>query len=164
MLLTVLFLVLLAGETLADQQQWEFHRRKAADVAAGREPATRFLQTGLFRFSRHPNFFFEQAQWWVLFLFGAVAAGSLLQWTVLGALLLTALFIGSTIFTESITRSKYPEYADYQATTSADRPVVPPACPPGGSRLSGRSLTRCRASGSTRPPSARSWPRWHRAC
>ncbi len=121
-LLTVLFLALLAGETLADQQQWEFHRRKATDVAAGREPAARFLQTGLFQFSRHPNFFFEQAQWWVLFLFGAVAAGSLLQWTVLGAVLLTLLFVGSTIFTESITRSKYPEYAEYQATTS---PIVP---------------------------------------
>jgi steroid 5-alpha reductase family enzyme len=124
-LLTVLFLMLLAGETLADQQQWEFHRRKAADVAAGREPATRFLQAGLFRFSRHPNFFFEQGQWWVLFLFGAVAAGSLLQWTVLGAFLLTTLFIGSTIFTESITKSKYPEYADYQATTSAIVPWFP---------------------------------------
>jgi steroid 5-alpha reductase family enzyme len=123
--LAALFLVLLGGETLADQQQWEFHRRKAADVAAGREPAARFLQTGLFRFSRHPNFFFEQSQWWVLFLFGAVAAGSLLQWTVLGALLLTALFVGSTIFTESITRSKYPEYADYQATTSAVVPWFP---------------------------------------
>jgi steroid 5-alpha reductase family enzyme len=56
------------------------------------------------------------------FFFGAIAAGSVLQWTVVGALLLTGLFVGSTIFTESITRSKYPEYADYQATTS---PIVP---------------------------------------
>jgi steroid 5-alpha reductase family enzyme len=124
-MLAVLFLALLAGETLADQQQWEFHKRKAAEVGAGREPNPRFLQSGLFRFSRHPNFFFEQGQWWVLFLFGAVAAGSVLQWTVLGAVLLTALFVGSTIFTESITKSKYPEYADYQATTSAVVPWIP---------------------------------------
>jgi steroid 5-alpha reductase family enzyme len=68
--------------------------------------------------SRHPNFFFEQAQWWVFFLFGAVAAGSVLQLTVLGPLLLTALFIGSTRFTEDISRSRYPEYAEYQRTTS----------------------------------------------
>ena len=60
-----------------------------------------------------------------LFLFGAVAAGSLLQWTVSGAVLLTVLFIGSTRFTEEITRSKYPEYADYQATTSAIVPWPP---------------------------------------
>jgi len=118
----VAFLAFLVGETVADQQQWNFHKAKRAAIAAGREPATRFLQSGLWKYSRHPNFFFEQAQWWALFFFGAIAAGSLLQWTVLGAALLTGLFIGSTMFTESITKSKYPEYADYQATTS---PIVP---------------------------------------
>jgi steroid 5-alpha reductase family enzyme len=119
------FLALLAGETIADQQQWDFQQAKKAALAAGRESPMRFLRSGLWRYSRHPNFFFEQAQWWVFFLFGAVAAGSVLQWTVLGAALLTGLFVGSTIFTESITKSKYPEYADYQATTSAIVPLPP---------------------------------------
>jgi steroid 5-alpha reductase family enzyme len=121
-LVAALFLALLVGETVADQQQWDFHQAKKAAVAAGRTPEPRFLQSGLWAYSRHPNFFFEQAQWWAFFLFAAVAAGSVLQWTVLGAALLTALFIGSTIFTESITRSKYPEYAEYQARVS---PIVP---------------------------------------
>src|SRR5262249_50292049 len=116
------FLACLVGETVADQQQWDFHQWKHAEHVAGRDPRPRFLTTGLFRFSRHPNFFFEQAQWWVVFAFGAVAAGTVAQWTVLGAVLLTLLFIGSTRFTESISRSKYPEYAEYQKTTS---PVVP---------------------------------------
>jgi steroid 5-alpha reductase family enzyme len=89
---------------------------------AGREPRPRFLQSGLFRYSRHPNFFFELGQWWVIFFFGAIAARSVLQWTVIGAVLLTVLFIGSTMFTESISRSRYPEYTRYQATTS---PIVP---------------------------------------
>jgi steroid 5-alpha reductase family enzyme len=120
--LAAVFLLLLVGETIADQQQWVFHKQKAEVVAGGGVPAQRFLTTGLWKWSRHPNFFFEQAQWWVVFLFGALAAGSLLQWTVLGAALLTGLFVGSTMFTESITRSKYPEYAEYQATTS---PIVP---------------------------------------
>ena len=120
--LAAVFLAFLTGETIADQQQWRFHQWKKAETAAGRMPSPRFLQSGLFRYSRHPNFFFEQAQWWVLFLFGCVAAGSVLQWTVIGPLLLTGLFIGSTVFTESITRSRYPEYAQYQARTS---PVVP---------------------------------------
>ncbi|QJU53307.1 DUF1295 domain-containing protein [Herbiconiux sp. KACC 21604] len=120
--LLALVVALLVGETVADQQQWVFHQGKRADARAGRESNLRFLQTGLFRFSRHPNFFFEQAQWWVLFFIGAVSAGSLLQWTVAGPVLLTALFIGSTIFTESITLSKYPEYADYRRRTS---PLVP---------------------------------------
>jgi steroid 5-alpha reductase family enzyme len=120
--LAAVFLAFLVGETVADQQQWDFHRRKKAEAAAGRTPSPRFLQTGLFRVSRHPNFFFEQAQWWVLFLIGCAAAGSVLQWTVIGPLLLTGLFIGSTVFTESISRSRYPEYAEYQRRTS---PIVP---------------------------------------
>jgi steroid 5-alpha reductase family enzyme len=123
--LTLLFLLLLAVETIADQQQWRFHQWKTAEIAAGREPQPRFLQTGLWRTSRHPNFFAEQSQWWVFFFIGAAAAGTLLSWTVIGAVLLTLLFVGSTKFTESITRSKYPEYADYQATTSAIIPWAP---------------------------------------
>jgi len=117
--IAVVFFGLLVGETVADQQQWNF---QAAKKAGGADFRPRFLQSGLWRLSRHPNFFFEQAQWWALFFFGAVAAGSMLQWTVLGAVLLTALFVGSTVFTESITKSKYPEYAEYQATTS---PIIP---------------------------------------
>jgi steroid 5-alpha reductase family enzyme len=118
---TVLFLGFLAGETVADEQQWRFQQRKRAVLEAGQEPAERFLMHGLFSVSRHPNFFFEQAQWWTLAAFGVIAAGAL-TWTVAGAMLLTVLFVGSTIFTESITRSRYPEYADYQARVS---PVVP---------------------------------------
>jgi steroid 5-alpha reductase family enzyme len=120
--LTVLFLLFLAGETTADQQQWTFQQHKRAEIAAGRKPSPRFVQTGLWRLSRHPNFFFENAQWWTIFAFGAVAAGSVLQWTVAGIVLLLAVFIGSTTFTEAITKSKYPEYAAFQKSTS---PVIP---------------------------------------
>jgi steroid 5-alpha reductase family enzyme len=129
LLLAALFIAFLAGETIADQQQWEFHQWKKAETASGRTPNPRFLQSGLFRLSRHPNFFFEQAQWWTLFLFGAVAAGSLFQWTVLGALLLSLLFMGSTLFTERISLGRYPEYADYQKRTSAVVPWPPRSAP-----------------------------------
>jgi steroid 5-alpha reductase family enzyme len=118
---TVAFVTFLVGETVADQQQWTFQQRKRSQP----EGYPRFVQTGLFRFSRHPNFFFEQAQWWVIFFFGAIAAGSVAQWTVTGAVLLTLLFVGSTRFTESISLSRYPEYAHYQRTTSAVIPWLP---------------------------------------
>ncbi len=121
-----LFLVFLTGETVADQQQWDFQRRKKAELDAGREPNARFLRTGLFAVSRHPNFFFEQAQWWTIAAFGVIAAGAL-TWTIAGAVLLTLLFVGSTIFTESITRARYPEYADYQRRVSAVVPWFPRA-------------------------------------
>ncbi len=124
-LVGLLFVLCLAGETVADQQQWNFHQRKAAAVAAGASMEPGFLNTGLFRFSRHPNYFFEISQWWLVYAFGAVAAGSLMQWTMLGAVLLTILFIGSTRFTEEISSAKYPQYAQYQRTTSAVIPWFP---------------------------------------
>jgi steroid 5-alpha reductase family enzyme len=123
--LTILFLAFLTGETVADQQQWTFQEWKRAELAAGREPSERFVRTGLWRLSRHPNFFFENAQWWVIFLFGAVAAGSVLQWTVAGIVLLLAVFLGSTNFTETISKAKYPEYAEFQRATSAVIPWFP---------------------------------------
>jgi steroid 5-alpha reductase family enzyme len=121
-LLTLLFLAFTVGESVADQQQWNFHQWKKAEVEAGREPNPRFLQRGLFQYSRHPNYFFELAQWWVLFLFGVVAARSVLEWTVVGPFLLTLLFVGSTKFTEQISLSHYPEYELFQHSTSA---VIP---------------------------------------
>ena len=39
--------------------------------------------------------------------------------------LLTLLFVGSTRFTESISRSRYPSYEEYQKTTSAVIPWFP---------------------------------------
>ncbi|MEV4668191.1 DUF1295 domain-containing protein [Microbacterium sp. LWO12-1.2] len=126
------FVAFLAGETVADQQQWAFHQRKKR---AGGTLSPGFATTGLFRFSRHPNFFFEQAQWWAFYAIGATAAvvsgggvvGGVLNSSIVGAVLLTGLFIGSTIFTESITASKYPAYADYRSTTSMLIPWPPRA-------------------------------------
>jgi steroid 5-alpha reductase family enzyme len=120
--LALVFLAFLVGETVADEQQWRFHRWKAAERAAGRSPEPGFLQSGLFRVSRHPNYFFEQAQWWVFFGFAVAATGTWLHWTITGAVLLSVLFVGSTVFTEGISRSKYPDYDDYRARTS---PLVP---------------------------------------
>ena len=121
-LLALVFLACTVGETIADQQQWDFQSEKRREVAKGRVPLRQFRDDGLFRFSRHPNYFFELAQWWLLYFMGAVAARSVVLWTVVGAVLLTVLFVGSTKFTERITLSRYPEYVDYQRRTS---PVVP---------------------------------------
>jgi steroid 5-alpha reductase family enzyme len=133
-ILAAVFLAFLAGETIADQQQWNFQQRKRAQVAEGRDPEADFVQTGLFRYSRHPNFFFEQAQWWVVAAFGCVAAGAIPP-TVAGAVLLTLLFVGSTRFTESISASRYPDYADYQRRTS---PVIP--WPPRNAPAAGEAI------------------------
>lgn len=117
-LATALFLIFLVGETIADEQQWRFHQAKKAAIARGEEPESPFCRTGLFRYSRHPNFFCEQAMWWSFYLFAVAATGQWLGVTIVGPAVLTLLFHGSTNFTESITLSKYPTYADYQRTTS----------------------------------------------
>ena len=115
--LAALFLGLLTLETVADQQQWDFHQAKKRGEKTG------FLNTGLFALSRHPNFFAEQSQWWVIFIFSAAQVG-LNAYNWIGALVLTGLFIGSTRFTEQISLSKYPDYAEYQKTVSAVIPWV----------------------------------------
>jgi steroid 5-alpha reductase family enzyme len=104
----VVFLAFLAGETVADQQRWDFHRAN---------PGGGVLRTGLYRYSRHPNYFFEIAQWWVVFAFAVIAARTVLLPTAAGAILLTLLFLGSTMFTEWISMKRHPEYADYRHVT-----------------------------------------------
>lgn len=116
--LTVLFLLLTLGETVADQQQWNFHQRKKR----GTHGELPFLTTGLFRVSRHPNYFFEIAQWWVVYLFAVSATRCWWNWTLIGPVLLTLLFVGSTRFTESISLGKYPAYAGYQRRVW---PIIP---------------------------------------
>jgi steroid 5-alpha reductase family enzyme len=123
-LATALFVAFLVGETVADQQQWRFHQEKKARLARGEE-GPGFLDRGLFVWSRHPNFFCEQGQWWALYLFSVAAGAPALNGTIAGAVLLTLLFDGSTRFTESISRSKYPAYADYQRRTSRIVPLPP---------------------------------------
>jgi steroid 5-alpha reductase family enzyme len=117
----VAFVALLLGETVADQQRWEYHRARAA----GHGPAG-VLRTGLYRWSRHPNYFCEIGQWWVVFAFGAIAAGTVALPTIAGAALLTVLFLGSTVFTESLsTGARYPDLDDYRRTTSMLVPWPP---------------------------------------
>ena len=120
---TVGFLVFLAGETIADQQQWIFQTEKHARKRRGESVVHEFLTTGLFAWSRHPNFFCEQAIWWMLFLFAVAAGGSVFYGV--GAFLLTLLFQGSTTFTEKISLEKYPSYAEYRTTTSRLLPWFP---------------------------------------
>lgn len=136
------FLALLAGETVADQQQWTFQNAKAAARRGGAgAPALSgdykrgFLTRGLFRFSRHPNFFCEQAMWCVFYLFSITASGGAwLNWSLTGPALLVLLFQGSTRFTEWLTVQKYPEYRRYQRITSMLLPL-----PPAGSMEDGRA-------------------------
>ncbi|MBN2160969.1 MAG: DUF1295 domain-containing protein [Spirochaetes bacterium] len=117
-----LFLVLLAVETIADEQMWRFQQEKKKRAAAGTavegDYKRGFITSGLYGLSRHPNYFAEVSIWWAFYLFVPAATGSWLHWTITGALLLTLLFQGSIWLAEHISSGKYPAYAEYQKKVS----------------------------------------------
>jgi steroid 5-alpha reductase family enzyme len=121
-LVATLILGLIVFETIADNQQWNFQSVKYALINKGEKPtgdyAKGFLDKGLWSFSRHPNYFAEQSIWVSFYLFSVIASGEWLNWTLAGCLLLLILFQGSASFSEEISSKKYPEYADYQKSTS----------------------------------------------
>ncbi|KKP02165.1 hypothetical protein THAR02_05751 [Trichoderma harzianum] len=73
-----------------------------------------FITTGLWAYSRHPNFFAEQTIWFMLYQWSCFATNTPYSWAGIGAVLLVLLFQGSTNLTENITSGKYPEYKAYQ--------------------------------------------------
>ncbi|POM70579.1 Hypothetical protein PHPALM_12958 [Phytophthora palmivora] len=116
---TLLFLLFLMFETVADQQQWNFYKKKY-ELVTQKKPLTGdnkagFNCSGLFRYSRHPNFFGEMSLWWAFYLFSVAVSEPVFNPSSLGTMLLTLLFQGSAPFTEFITASKYPLYKQYQS-------------------------------------------------
>ena len=77
-----------------------------------------FNTLGLWRVSRHPNYFAEQAIWFCFYLFTIAGGIGIVNWSLIGALLLMVLFQGSSSFGEEISSGKYPEYASYCSKVS----------------------------------------------
>jgi steroid 5-alpha reductase family enzyme len=73
-----------------------------------------FLASGLWGYSRHPNFAAEQTIWIFFYQWSCYATKSLYSWAAFGPTFLVLLFQGSTWLTELITSGKYPEYSEYQ--------------------------------------------------
>jgi steroid 5-alpha reductase family enzyme len=122
---TLAFLGFWIGEAVADEQQWRFQSDKHVRRDRGERVREEFLTRGLFRYSRHPNFFCEQGMWWAFYLFAVAASGRWIDWPIAGPVILTLLFQGSTNLTEELSLRKYPAYAEYQKTTSRFLPLPP---------------------------------------
>lgn len=98
---------------------WQLSRFKADPANSGR-----VMDRGLWRYTRHPNYFGECLIWWGFYLF-AVPTGA--WWTIGGPLLLTYLllkFSGVTLLEQTIVRRR-PAYRDYMARTNAFIPGPP---------------------------------------
>ena len=82
------------------------------------------LNTGLWKYTRHPNYFGDSAVWWAYAIF-AIAAGS--YWTIIGSILMTALIIkvsGVALLEKSL-KDKKPEYMEYIQKTNSFLPWFP---------------------------------------
>lgn len=108
----------ICGEALSDAQMQRF---KADPASKGK-----VCQVGLWRYSRHPNYFFESVVWWGFWLF---ACGSPWGWVTLYAPLLMLHFLlrvtGIPLTEECAVKSKGDAYREYQRTTSAFVPWPP---------------------------------------
>jgi steroid 5-alpha reductase family enzyme len=95
-----------------------------ARFRANPENKGKVLDTGFWRYTRHPNYFGDASVWWG-FAFFCMAAGS--YWPALGSLLMTALIIkvsGVVLLEKNLKNSK-PQYAEYVRKTSAFIPWFP---------------------------------------
>lgn len=90
------------------------------------DPANRgrVMDRGLWRYSRHPNYFGECCVWWGFWLF-AVAAGG--WWAIASPLLMTLLLlrISGVSLLEKDIGERRPAYRDYVARTNAFFPWRP---------------------------------------
>ena len=103
-------------ETLGDAQMARFKSR----------PANRgkVMDAGLWRYTRHPNYFGEAMMWWGYF-FIAAATGA--YWTMFSPCLMTLLLLrvsGVSLLEKTLQEVK-PGYKAYQARTNAFVPWFP---------------------------------------
>lgn len=118
-------MALVVFEYFADQQMWNYQSAKKEYQETAKVPAgwTRaqmdrgFVVSGLWRYSRHPNFAAEQSIWILLYTWSCFASGTLStpwNYTAVGVVGYILVFVGSTPLTEQISSGKYPEYRVYQ--------------------------------------------------
>lgn len=115
---TALWLLALAGETTADAQLAAFKR----------DPARRgrVCDVGLWRYSRHPNYFFEWLVWVAYALFALGSPWGALALVAPASILFLLLRVtGIPLTEEQSLRSKGDAYRRYQQTTSAFVPWFP---------------------------------------
>ena len=97
-------------ETVADEQMLRFIKTK--------QPGE-IMNKGLWRYSRHPNYFGEISFWWGLYFFG-LAANPSYWWTIAGPIAITLLFLFISIpMMDKRSKERRPEYAEHMKKVSA---------------------------------------------
>ncbi|MGQ0442309.1 MAG: DUF1295 domain-containing protein [Methylophilaceae bacterium] len=111
-----LFLLGFIWEVLADSQLTAFKAKP--------ENTGKVLDTGVWRYSRHPNYFGECCIWWGFYFF-ALATGA--WWAMISPVLMTLLLLkvsGVSLLEKTISERR-PGYANYMKNTNAFFPGAP---------------------------------------
>jgi steroid 5-alpha reductase family enzyme len=126
----IMFIVGLVCEAVADQQKFSFKQNSAN--------RGKWCDVGIWKYSRHPNYFGEILLWFGLFtiassVFQPASDAGEGKWgyvTILGPLFITGilLFVSGIPLLETKADEKHgskPEYREYKACTSVLIPFVP---------------------------------------
>ncbi len=113
------FALWFAGFAWAAIADWQLTRFKAQAANHGR-----VLDSGLWRYCRHPNYFGECLLWWGFYL---MALGVGAWWSIIGPLLMTLLLlkVSGVALLEKDIGERRPGYADYMRRTNAFIPGKP---------------------------------------
>jgi steroid 5-alpha reductase family enzyme len=98
---------------------WQLARFKSIPSNAGR-----VMNRGLWRYTRHPNYFGDFCTWWGFYLIGLAAGG---WWSAVGPLLMSFLLLrvsGVALLERDISERR-PAYRDYMLQTNAFFPGAP---------------------------------------
>lgn len=107
----------IAMETMADRQLHAFVKSNP--------PRDAVLSSGLWAYSRHPNYFGEVSFWWGIYLFSLAAVG-FQWWMIPGAAMITIMFMGVSIpLIEKRMLARRPRFAERQRRVSALIPWFP---------------------------------------
>lgn len=82
------------------------------------------LNTGFWRYTRHPNYFGDATVWWAYALFSIAVGG---YWQIIGALIMTLLLLkvsGVALLEKTLSQTK-PQYREYIRKTNAFVPWFP---------------------------------------
>lgn len=82
------------------------------------------LNTGFWKYTRHPNYFGDSAVWWAYAIF-SIAAGS--YWQIIGSIIMTLLIIkisGVALLEKTLNETK-PKYREYIKRTNSFFPWFP---------------------------------------
>lgn len=104
---------------------WQLARFKADPANHGK-----VLDTGLWRYTRHPNYFGDFAAWWGIWIACASAGWQYAAATVIGPLFLSftlTKWSGVALLERGLDKSKGDKYAEYKRRTSAFFPLPPKA-------------------------------------